>query len=69
MDFLLAFVGMPGHVELLIIAGIFLILFGNRIPSAMHSLGRGIRELRKGLENDDESGCSDPAKRASGFES
>ena len=37
MSFPLAFFGMPGHFELLIIAGVVLLLFGNRLPGAMRS--------------------------------
>ena len=41
--------GMPGHFELLIIAFIILLLFGNRLPSVMRSLGRGVVEFKEGL--------------------
>jgi len=51
--------GMPGHFELLIIAFIILLLFGNRLPSVMRSLGRGVVEFKEGLHgapgDDDES--------------
>ena len=43
------FIGMPGHLELLIIAAIILLLFGNRLPSVMRSMGRGIVEFKEGL--------------------
>lgn len=46
----IAFFGMPGHLELLIIGGIALLLFGNRLPSAMRSMGRGIVEFKKGIQ-------------------
>ena len=46
----IAFFGMPGHFELLIIAGIALLLFGNRLPSAMRSMGRSIVEFKKGIQ-------------------
>jgi sec-independent protein translocase protein TatA len=29
---------------------VVLLLFGNRLPSAMRSLGRGVTEFKKGLE-------------------
>ena len=41
--------GMPGHLELLIIAGIVLLLFGNRLPGVMRNMGRGIVEFKKGI--------------------
>ncbi len=36
-----------GHTELLIVAGIALLLFGHRLPSVMRSLGRGVVEFKK----------------------
>lgn len=47
---MLAFIGMPGPVELVIIATVVLLLFGNRVPSVMRSLGGGITEFKKGLK-------------------
>jgi len=41
---------MPGPMEMLIIGAIVLLLFGNRLPSVMHSLGRGITEFKKGVQ-------------------
>ncbi len=38
-----------GHWELLIVAIIVLLLFGNRLPSVMRSLGRGVVEFKKGV--------------------
>jgi len=46
----LAYFGMPGPVEMMIIAAIVLLLFGNRLPSTMRSLGRGIVEFKKGVQ-------------------
>ncbi len=40
----------PGGWEIALIGGlIVLVFFGNRIPEAMRSLGRGITQFRKGL--------------------
>lgn len=48
---LLAFItGMPGYVELIIVAMIALLLFGNRLPSVMRSMGQGITEFKKGVK-------------------
>lgn len=41
---------MPGPLELVIIAVIVLLLFGNRLPSTMRSLGRGVIEFKKGIQ-------------------
>jgi sec-independent protein translocase protein TatA len=47
---LLGFFGAPGPVELLIIGAILLLLFGNRLPSVMRSLGQGVVEFKKGVQ-------------------
>ena len=63
------FTGMPGPVELLIIGVIVLLLFGNRLPSAMRSMGRGIVEFKKGIQgieddvNDAVNNEKPPAKK------
>jgi len=41
--------GMPGPMELVIIAGVMMLLFGNRLPGAMRSLGRSVVEFKKGI--------------------
>ena len=43
-----------GPLELMICGVICLLLFGNRVPSVMRSLGKGILEFKKGM-NDAES--------------
>jgi sec-independent protein translocase protein TatA len=48
------FPGMPGPLELLIVAAIILLLFGNRLPSVMRSLGRGVVEFKKGIQGIEE---------------
>jgi len=50
MSTLIAYFGLPGPVELLIVAGIVLLLFGNRLPSVMRSVGRSIVEFKKGVQ-------------------
>ena len=66
-----AFVGMPGPLEMLVVAAIILLLFGNRLPSVMRSMGRGIVEFKKGVQGieDDIQDASkpkdeEPAKKA-----
>ena len=44
-----------GTTELIVICILALILFGNRLPSVMRSLGQGITEFKKGLRDEDTS--------------
>jgi sec-independent protein translocase protein TatA len=46
---LFGFIGLPGHMELLIILVVFLLLFGHRLPSVMRNLGSSAREFKKGV--------------------
>jgi len=50
----LAYFSMPGPMEMLIIGAIVLLLFGNRLPSVMRSLGRGVVEFKKGVQGIEE---------------
>jgi len=36
--------------QFLIVLGIILLLFGNRVPELMRSLGRSVNEFKKGIE-------------------
>ncbi len=51
--------GFAGPWELIIIAGIVLLLFGNRLPSVMRSMGRGIVEFKRGINEGDEPDSAD----------
>ena len=48
------FTGMPGPMEMFVIAFIILLLFGNRLPSVMRSMGKGIVEFKKGVKGIEE---------------
>jgi sec-independent protein translocase protein TatA len=63
---LFAFIGMPGPMELLIILGIFLLLFGSRLPSVMRNLGASAREFKKGIQQpvEDLEEAQDSLKKA-----
>ena len=42
--------GLPGSpIQLLILAVIAFLLFGNRLPSVMRSVGRSVVEFKKGV--------------------
>ena len=45
----LAFIGSIGPTEMILIAAVGLLIFGNRLPDVGKSLGRGIVEFKKGL--------------------
>lgn len=55
MSFLFAMFGLGG-IEIVVVALVILLLFGNRLPSLMRSLGRSVVEFKRGAhELDDES--------------
>ncbi len=43
--------GMPGLPEILIVGAVMLLLFGHRLPGIMRSLGQGIVEFKKGVND------------------
>jgi sec-independent protein translocase protein TatA len=45
-----AFIGGIGPMELAVVALVVLLLFGNRLPSVMRSMGKGIVEFKKGVQ-------------------
>ena len=43
-----------GQWEILIVVFVILLLFGNRLPGVMRSLGRGVVEFKKGVSGVEE---------------
>ena len=51
----MGFFSAPGPLELMVILAVALIVLGPaRLPEAARSVGRGMRELKESLQNDDE---------------
>ncbi len=55
-----------GPLELLIVGGLAVLLFGKRLPEVGRSLGKGILEFKKGL-NDVASGLDGDSSAISGY--
>jgi sec-independent protein translocase protein TatA len=57
-----------GVMEMIVVMGVAVLLFGSRLPEVGRSLGKGIIEFKKGLRGiEDEldfSGSSTPSRRA-----
>jgi sec-independent protein translocase protein TatA len=52
---LFGFLGWVGPTEMIVVCVVALLLFGNRVPQTMRSIGQGFREFRdglRGIEND-----------------
>jgi sec-independent protein translocase protein TatA len=59
---LFAIIGL-GPVEIAVVALVVLLLFGNRLPSVMRSMGKGIVEFKKGvagIEDDEKPKSTNP---------
>jgi sec-independent protein translocase protein TatA len=59
----LAFLPNLGATELMVVAFVALLIFGNRLPSVMRSLGKSVTEFKKGVSgiDDDADGPKPPA--------
>ena len=50
MNACLAFFGLPGGTEIIVIGIIALLLFGSRLPKVAKSMGKSIVEFKKGIK-------------------
>ncbi len=57
--------GMPGPMELCLIAGVGVLLFGSQLPKVARSLGAAIPSFKKGLSDvrDDLDECEKEIKK------
>ena len=55
----LAVFGLPGGAELIIVLVIIIVLFGNRLPGTMRSLGQSLVQFKKGMREDDNDNSND----------
>ena len=39
-----------GPIEMIVLAAVILLVFGNRLPKVMRSLGQGIVEFKRGVQ-------------------
>ena len=49
----------PGAMELVIVLVIVMVLFGNRLPGTMRSLGQSLVQFKKGMREDDNDDSKD----------
>jgi len=47
--------GYPGPMEMIILAGLGLLIFGRRLPEVGRNIGKGIVEFKRGLKEAEES--------------
>ena len=67
MNAYLAFFGLPGGTEIIVIGIIALLLFGSRLPKVAKSMGKSIVEFKKGIKGvqDEIEDASDDAPPSS----
>ncbi len=59
--------GMPSGIELLVIAGVILLLFGGKkIPELAKGLGSGIKNFKKAVKDDEVADAKDVADKIEG---
>jgi sec-independent protein translocase protein TatA len=62
----LAFINNIGPTELIVVGFVALLIFGNRLPSVMRSLGKSVTEFKKGvagIEDEIDTASKVPAEK------
>lgn len=64
---MLAFINGLSPMHLLLVLVVALLLFGNRLPEVMRSIGRSINEFKRGMSESEDAGkaSSEPMQRLS----
>lgn len=59
LTLVLAFLGLPGGMELVVLAFIILLLFGSqKLPTLMRNIGKSANEFKKGMHETEEDADS-----------
>ena len=57
----LAFLQQLGPMEMMVVGFVALLIFGNRLPSVMRSLGKSVTEFKRGMTEIEAAPEPDPA--------
>ena len=60
----LAFLQQLGPMEMMVVGFVALLIFGNRLPSVMRSLGKSVTEFKRGMTEIETDPPADPALAA-----
>lgn len=52
----------PGIWEMVIVLAVVMLLFGNRLPSTMRSLGQSLVQFKKGMRDGEDDEANDKLK-------
>jgi sec-independent protein translocase protein TatA len=58
-----------GPMQFVLVLAVVLLLFGNRIPEVMRSLGSGVKEFKKGIDGSESERSDSSSPRSDSGES